>query len=116
VTISTGRIIKGARTLAEMWLLLETHFDRQTTFLDGLLSQLLNAECVVNDVQILSYYDRVPQAIQKAEEVGRMQDFLSPNQIKVLLTVLQRKEATLLEDGPAECCNGRAARCILQLH
>jgi hypothetical protein len=93
VTISPGNIIEGARTLAEIWLLPETNFDRQTAFVDGLLSQLLKTERVVNDVQILSYYDRVLQAIQKAEEVGRMQDFLSPNLIEVLLTVLPRKEA-----------------------
>jgi hypothetical protein len=93
VTISTGSIIEGARTLAEMWLLLETHFNRQTAFVDGLLSQLLKTERVVNDVQVLSFYDIVLQAIQEAVEVGRMQDLLSPNQIEVLLTVLPRKEA-----------------------
>jgi hypothetical protein len=60
---------------------------------DGLLSQLLKTERVVNDVQVLSFYDIVLQAIQEAVEVGRMQDLLSPNQIEVLLTVLPRKEA-----------------------
>jgi hypothetical protein len=93
LTISIGRVIEGARNLVEMWLLLETHFDRQTALVDGLLSQLLKTEPVVNDVQVLSYYDRVLQAIQKAEEVGRMQDLLTPNQIEVLLTLLPRKEA-----------------------
>jgi hypothetical protein len=76
----------------EVWLLLKTHFDRQTALVDGLLSQLLKTKRVVNDAQILSYYDKVLQAIQKAEERGRMQDLMTPNQIKVMLTV-QRKEA-----------------------
>jgi hypothetical protein len=44
-------------------------------------------------MQILSYYDRVLQAIQEAEEVSRMQDLLTPNQVEVLLTLLPRKEA-----------------------
>jgi hypothetical protein len=48
---------------------------------------------VVNDAQILSYYDKVLQAIQKAEERGKMKDLLTSNQIKVMLTVLPRKEA-----------------------
>jgi len=41
VTISIGKVIEVARKLVEMWLLLENHFDRQTAFVDGLLSQLL---------------------------------------------------------------------------
>jgi hypothetical protein len=93
VTISIGKVIEGARNLLEMWLLLETHFDRQTAFVDGLLSQLLKTERVVNDAQIISYYDKVLQAIKRAEELSRMRDLLTPNQIKVLLTVLPRKEA-----------------------
>jgi hypothetical protein len=60
---------------------------------DGLSSQLLKTKGVVNDAQILSYDDKVLQAIQKAEDRGRMQDLLTPNQIKVMLTVLPRKEA-----------------------
>jgi hypothetical protein len=44
ITVSTGKIIEGARKLAELWLLLETHFDRQTTLMDGLLSQLLKTD------------------------------------------------------------------------
>jgi hypothetical protein len=93
VTISTGKIIERARNLVEVWLLLETHFDRQTAFVDGLLSQLLKTEHGVNDAHVLSYYDRVLQAIQKVEELGRMQDLLTHNQVQVLLTVLPRKEA-----------------------
>ncbi len=77
----------------EVWLLLETHFDRQTALVDGLSSQLLKTKRAVNDAQILSYYDKVLQAIQKAEERGRMQDLLTPNQLKAMLTVLPRKEA-----------------------
>jgi hypothetical protein len=93
ITVSTGKIIEGARKLAELWLLLETHFDRQTTLMDGLLSQLLKTDCVVNDAQVLSCYDRVLQAIQRAEEMGRMQDLLTPNQVEVLQKILHRKEA-----------------------
>jgi hypothetical protein len=59
VTVSTGKMIEGARNLVELWLLLETHFDRQTTLLNGLLSQLLKTDRVVNDAQVLSYYDIV---------------------------------------------------------
>ncbi len=50
----------------EVWLLLKTHFDRQTALVDGLSSQLLKTKRVVNDAQILSYFDKVLQAIQKA--------------------------------------------------
>jgi hypothetical protein len=67
----------------EVWLLLETHFDRQTALVDGLSSQLLKTKRAVNDAQILSYYDKILQAIQKAEERGRMQDLLTPNQIRL---------------------------------
>jgi hypothetical protein len=73
--ISTGKIIQGTRNLVEVWLLLENHFDRQTTnykLVDGLSSQILKTKCVVNDAQILSCYDKVLQAIQKAEERGKM--------------------------------------------
>jgi hypothetical protein len=45
------------------------------------------------DQAIISYYNQVLQAIQKAEELGRMQDLLTPNQLEVLLTFLPRKEA-----------------------
>jgi hypothetical protein len=79
--------------LVEVWLLLVSHFDRQTALVEGLMSQLLRTERVVNDAQILSYYDKVLQAIQETKELDRMQDFLTPNQIEVLLTVLLRKEA-----------------------
>ncbi len=75
-------------------MLLETHFDRQTALVDRLSSQLLKTEHVVNDAQILFSYDKVLQAIQKAEERGRMQDLLTPNQIKAMLTVLPRKRPT----------------------
>ncbi len=44
VTKSIGKVIEGARKLVEMWLLLENGFDRQTAFVDGLLSQLLKTE------------------------------------------------------------------------
>ncbi len=64
-------------------MLLKTHFDRQTALVDGLSSQLLKTKRVVNDAQNLSYYDKVLQAIQKAEEQGRMQDLLTPNQIRL---------------------------------
>jgi hypothetical protein len=67
----------------EVCLLLKTHFDRQTALVDGLSSQLLKTKRVVNDAQNLSYYDKVLQAIQKAEEQGRMQDLLTPNQIRL---------------------------------
>jgi hypothetical protein len=93
VTISTGKFIEGARNLVEVWLLLETHFNRQTALVDRLLSQLLKTELVVNDVHVLSYYDRVLQTIKEEEEVGRMQDLLTSNQVEVLLTVLPRKGA-----------------------
>ncbi len=79
--------------MVEVWLLLVSHFDRQTALVEGLMSQLLRTERVVNDAQILSYYDKVLQAIQETKELDRMQDFLTPNQIEVLLTVLLRKEA-----------------------
>jgi hypothetical protein len=95
VTISIGKVIEGAWSLVEMWLRLETHFDRQTALVDGLLSQLFKSDRVVNDTQVLSYYDKVLQAIQKAEELDRMRDLLTPNQIEVLPTVLPRKEATI---------------------
>jgi hypothetical protein len=93
VTISIGKVIEVARKLVELWLLLENQFDRQTAFVDGLLSQLLKTVLVVNDVQILSYYDKVLQAIQRAEDLSKMRDLLPPNQIEVLLNELQRKEA-----------------------
>jgi hypothetical protein len=92
VTVDTGKVIEGSRNLVEVWLLLETHFNRQTILMDGLLSQLLKTDSVVNDLLALSYYDRVLQPIQKAKELGRMQDLLTPNQVEILLTVLPRKE------------------------
>ncbi len=50
---------------------------------DVLSSQLLKTKRVVNDAQILSYFDKVLQAIQKAEERGRIEDLLTPNQIRL---------------------------------
>jgi hypothetical protein len=44
LTISTCKIIEGTMKLVEMLLLLETHFDRQTALVDGLLSQLLKTD------------------------------------------------------------------------
>jgi hypothetical protein len=74
VAVSNGKIIKGAKNLVEVWLLLETHFDRQTALTDGLLSQLLKTDRMTNKAQALSYYDRALQAIQR-EELGRMQTY-----------------------------------------
>ncbi len=60
--------------------------------MDGLVSQLLRTERMVTGTQILSYYYKVLQDIQETKELDRMQDFLTPNQVEVLLTVLPRKE------------------------
>ncbi len=76
-------------------MLLESHFDRQTALIDGLVSQLLDSEKkkrAVNDAQILTYYNKVFRAIREAKELERLQDFLTPNQIETLLTVLPNKE------------------------
>jgi hypothetical protein len=92
-TVGTGKIIKDAKNLVEVWLLLETHFDKQTTLVDSLLSLLLKTDQGVNDTQVLSFYDKTLQAIQQAGELGRMQDLLTPNQVEMLLTVLPKKKA-----------------------
>jgi hypothetical protein len=88
-----SKIIERARSLTETWLLLEAHFDMQMAFIDGLVSQLLSSERVVNSAQILSYYNKVLQAIREAKELERLQDFLTPNQIETLLAVLTEKGA-----------------------
>jgi hypothetical protein len=93
IMVGTGKVIEGLKNLVELRLLLEIQFDRQTALVDELLSQLLKTDSVVNDVQTLSYYSRVLQAIQKAEELERMQYLLTPNKVEILLTVLPRKEA-----------------------
>ncbi len=54
------------------------------------MSQLLSLP--VNDSQILAYYNKVLRAIREAKELERLQDFLTPNQIEVLITVLPNKE------------------------
>jgi hypothetical protein len=58
-----GKVIERARNLTEAWLPLESHFDRQTAFIDGLGSQLLSSERAVHDAQILTYYNKVLRAI-----------------------------------------------------
>ncbi len=128
----TSKVIERARSLLEAWLLQEAHFDRQTAFIDGLVSQLLSSERAVNDSQILSYY-KVLRAIRETKELERLQDFLTPNQIETLLTVLPSKEVNHLrmeqidesaEDMPVEfyvfaqrraqelCSNAAAAKII----
>jgi hypothetical protein len=87
-----SKVIEQARNPMEAWLLLESHFDRQTALIDGLVSQLLNSERAVNDAQILTYYNKVLRAIREAKELERLQDFLTPNQIETLLKVLPKKE------------------------
>ncbi len=49
-----SRVIEQARNPSEAWLLLESHFDRQTALIDSLVSQLLNLERAVNVSQILA--------------------------------------------------------------
>ncbi len=87
-----GQMIERAQNLTEVWLLLELHFERQTALIDGLVSQLLESERAVIDAQILTYYNKVLRAIREAKELERLQDFLTPNQIETLLTVLPSKE------------------------
>ncbi len=91
---------------------------------------------MVNDAQILSYYNKLLRAIREAKELERLQDFLSPNQIETLLTVLPRKEVNYwrvdqmdvsAEDMPVAfyifarrraqelCSNAAAARIILEM-
>jgi hypothetical protein len=57
-TVGTGKIIKDAKNLVEVWLLLEKHFDKQTTLVDSLFSQLLKTDQGVNDTQVLYFYDK----------------------------------------------------------
>ncbi len=90
---------------------METRFDSQTVLIDGLLSQLLKIDSVVNDAKALSYYDRALQAIQKAEELGKMQDLLTPTRWTV--DSLAKEGGQLLEDGPAQHSNGGAASGII---
>jgi hypothetical protein len=87
-----GKVIEKACSPAEAWLLLESHFDRQTALIDDLVSQLLNSERAVNDAQILAYYNKVLRAIREAKELERLQDFLTPNQVETLLAVLPKKK------------------------
>ncbi len=87
-----SKMIERARNPTEAWLILESHFDRQTALNDGLMPQLLNSERVVNDAQILAYYNKVLRAIREAKALERLQDFLTSNQIETLLTVLPKKE------------------------
>jgi hypothetical protein len=87
-----SKVIERARNPTEAWLLLESHFDRQTALIDGLVSQLLDSERAVNDAQILTYYNKVLRTIREAKELERLQDSLMPNQIETLLTVLPKKE------------------------
>ncbi len=79
-----SKVIERARNPTEAWLLLESHFDRQMAFINGLVSQLLDSERAVNDAQILTYYNKVLRAIREAKELERLQDFLTPNQIETL--------------------------------
>jgi hypothetical protein len=69
-----GKVIEQSHSPAEAWLLLESHFDRQTALIDDLVSQLLNSERAVNDAQILAYYNKVLRAVREAEELERLQD------------------------------------------
>ncbi len=82
-----SKVMEWARNPTEAWLLLESHFDRQMALIDGFVSQLLDS-----DTQILTYYNKVLRAIREAKELERLQDFLTPNQIETLLTVLPKKE------------------------
>ncbi len=49
-----GKVIEQASNPTKAWSLLESHFDRQTALVDGLVLQLLNSERAVNDAQILA--------------------------------------------------------------
>jgi hypothetical protein len=44
-----GKVIEQERSPTEAWLLLESHFDRQTALIDDLMSQFLSMERAVND-------------------------------------------------------------------
>jgi hypothetical protein len=88
----TSRVIEQARDPMEAWRLLESHFSRQTAIIDDLMSQLLSTERVVNDAQILAHYSKVLMAIREAKELERLQDFLTPGWMEMLLEVLPKKE------------------------
>jgi hypothetical protein len=68
--VEIGKVIKNAGKLVEVWMLLETHCDKQTNLSDSLLSQLLRTDQVESEVQILSHYDRVLKAIRQVEGLG----------------------------------------------
>jgi hypothetical protein len=87
-----SKVIEQARNPKEAWRLLESHFDKQTAIIDDLMSQLLSTERVVNDTQTLAHYNRVLRAIREAKELERLQDFLTPNRMEMLLEVLPKKE------------------------
>ncbi len=87
-----SRVIEQARSPMEAWRLLESHFDKQTAIIDDLMSQLLSTERVVNDAQTLAHYNRVLKAIREAKELERLQDFLTPNRMEMLLEVLPKKK------------------------
>jgi hypothetical protein len=92
MTCAAGRVIESAHDPTEAWRLLESHFGRQTAIIDELISQLLSAERVVIDAQILAHYSRILMAIREAKELGRLQDLLTANRIEALLKILPKKE------------------------
>jgi hypothetical protein len=88
----TSRVIEQAHDPMEAWRLLESHFSRQTAIIDDLMSQLLSKDRVVNDAQILAHNSNVLMAIREAKELERLQDFLTPGRMEMLLEVLPKKE------------------------
>jgi hypothetical protein len=64
------------------------------TIIDDLMSQLLTTERVVNDAQILAQYSKVLIEIREAKELERLQDFLTPGGMEMLLEILPKKEVS----------------------
>jgi hypothetical protein len=87
-----SKVIEQARSPKEAWRLLESHFDKQTAIIGDLMSQLLSTERVVNDAQTLAHYNRVLKAIREAKKLERLQYFLTPDRMEMLLGILPEKE------------------------
>ncbi len=111
----TGKIIRKARSLAEVWLLLETHSNSQTAFIEGLTSQLLEMGRMVNDTKTLAYYNRVLRAIQEAKTLERAQDFLTTQSGRCLAHGTPEEGGQLLQGGSAGRLHGGSAGGLLCL-
>jgi hypothetical protein len=103
--------VSKTKSTAVTWVCLEDHLREQRSRADNLLLQTLKTERPRGNEQMLIYYWKVGRVLDTPEGKGMVGDYLTPDQLEMLLSLLPKEEISLWRLSQLNVNRGACPRC-----